>query len=168
MHKKIISICIGSALSLSLTACDSSKQNESSEKTNVKSQTETKKDLTSQDELNKKIKQEAEEANFEVASYGEYEIGKKLKITGTITGLKNVEGSTVPEFTLTTEGDNNGMYKVTIIQPEITVNQDVIILKNGVKLGYAMPVTVYGTYNGKDEYGVPHISSSIVETNIKR
>ncbi len=32
MYKKLISICIGSTLLLGLTACDSSKQSESSEK----------------------------------------------------------------------------------------------------------------------------------------
>ncbi|HIE6632295.1 hypothetical protein [Bacillus luti] len=167
MYKKLINLCIGGSLIIGITACSSTDENKSSEKVNTKPNIENKKDLTSQDELNKKIKQEAEEANFEVASYGEYEMGKTLKITGKITGLKNVEGSTVPEFTLTTEGANNGMYKVTINQPEIKVDQDAIILRNGVKLTYAMPVTVYGSYNGKDEYGVPHLSSSIIETNIK-
>lgn len=165
--KKII--VIGLALVL-LAGCGSTEESKSEAKdksTQSEEVKNTKEKGPLQEELNDRLKQEAEEVNFEAASYGEYEIGKKLKITGKITGLKNVEKSTVPEFTLTTEGDGYGMYKVMVTQPEVHVNQDEIILKNGVKLKYAMPITVYGTYNGKDEYGVPHISSTIVETNIK-
>lgn len=82
MYKKLISIGIGSTLLLGLTACDSSKQSESSEKANVKSQPETKKDLTSQDELDKKLKQGAT-----VTIYGVYDGKDKTgmpKISATV------------------------------------------------------------------------------------
>ncbi|MGR5869586.1 hypothetical protein ACT7C5_29235 [Bacillus pacificus] len=77
MYKKLIGICIGSTLLLGLTACDSSKQSESSEKQTSNPNQKLKKNLTSQDELNKKIKQDAEEVSFVKANGGQYEKRKK-------------------------------------------------------------------------------------------
>ncbi|QWG76138.1 MULTISPECIES: hypothetical protein [Bacillus cereus group] len=162
MHKKIISICIGSTLLLGLTACDSSKQNESNEKTNVKSQTETKKDLTSQDELNKKIKQDAEEVSFVKANGDQYEKGKRLKATGTVDLL--LKSSALPSFILTTnENDGKGMYTIQIIQSGVQSNENEITLKNGLKIAKGTTVTIYGAYDEKDKTGTPKISATVIE-----
>lgn len=162
MYKKIISICIGSAILVGLTACDSSQQNESNEKTNVKSQTETKKDLTSQDELNKKIKQDAEEVSFVKANGDQYEKGKRLKATGTVDLL--LKSSTLPSFIINTnENDGKGMYTIQIVQSGVQSNENEITLKDGMKITKGAKVTIYGAYDEKDKTGMPKISATVIE-----
>ncbi|AYY28362.1 hypothetical protein ACS47_19470 [Bacillus cereus] len=162
MYKKLIGICIGSTLLLGLTACDSSKQSESSEKANVKSQPETKKDLTSQDELNKKIKQDAEEVSFVKANGGQYEKGKRLKATGTVDLL--LKSSALPSFVLSTnENDGKGMYTIQIAQSGVQSNENEITLKSGLKISKGATVTIYGAYDEKDKTGMPKISATVIE-----
>ncbi|ADY19666.1 hypothetical protein P4U05_11250 [Bacillus paranthracis] len=162
MYKKLISICIGSTLLLGLTACDSSKQSESSEKTNVKPQRETKKDLTSQDELNKKIKQDAEEVSFVKANGDQYAQGTRLKATGTVDLL--LKSATIPSFIIgTNENGGNGMYTIQIAQSGIQSSENEITLKSGLKISKGATVTIYGVYDGKDKTGMPKISATVIE-----
>ncbi|MEW4151833.1 hypothetical protein Q0N88_16885 [Bacillus thuringiensis] len=163
MYKKLINLCVGSTLLLGLTACDSSKSNESSEKTNVKSQPETKKDLTSQDELNKKIKQDAEEVIFVKANGDQYyEKGKRLKATGTVDLL--LKSSALPSFVISTN-ENNGkvMYTIQIAQSGVQSSENEITLKSGLKISKGATVTIYGAYDEKDKTGMPKISATVIE-----
>ncbi|EJR18734.1 MULTISPECIES: hypothetical protein [Bacillus] len=162
MYKKLISLCVGSTLFLGLTACDSSKENESREKTNVKSQEETKKDLTSRDELNKKIKQDAEEVSFVKANGDQYEKGKRLKATGTVDLL--LKSSVLPSFVISTnENDGKGRYTIQIAQSGVQSNENEITLKSGLKISKGATVTIYGAYDEKDKTGMPKISATIIE-----
>ncbi|MDA1987463.1 MULTISPECIES: hypothetical protein [Bacillus cereus group] len=162
MYKKLISLCVGSTLFLGLTACDSSKENESREKTNVKSQEETTKDLTSQDELNKKIKQDAEEVSFVKANGDQYEKGKRLKATGTVDLL--LKSSLLPSFVISTnENDGKGKYTIQIAQSGVQSNENEITLKSGLKISKGATVTIYGAYDEKDKTGMPKISATIIE-----
>ena len=162
MYKKLISLCVGSTLFLGLTACDSSKENESREKTNVKSQEETKKDLTSRDELNKKIKQDTEEVSFVKANGDQYEKGKRLKATGTVDLL--LKSSVLPSFVISTnENDGKGRYTIQIAQSGVQSNENEITLKSGLKISKGATVTIYGAYDEKDKTGMPKISATIIE-----
>ncbi|MFP3415204.1 hypothetical protein SB773_27195 [Bacillus sp. SIMBA_074] len=162
MYKKLISLCIGGFLIIGLTACSSTDENKTSEKVNTKPPTENKKDLTSQDELNKKIKQEATEVSFVKANGDQYEQGTRLKATGTVDLL--LKSATLPSFIISTnENDGKGMYTIQIAQSGVQSNESEITLKNGVKITKGTTVTIYGAYDGKDKTGTPKISATVIE-----
>lgn len=110
------------------------------------------------------FKKEAIEINFDDVNGGKYNKGTIVKITGTITSFEDKTAEIEPIFTLSSkEGNTFGLYKIKLIQSNIKVTPYEITLANGTTLSYSTNVVVYGTYDGQDEYGVPHISSPIVE-----
>ncbi|EJR56880.1 hypothetical protein IIO_05221 [Bacillus cereus VD115] len=162
MYKKLISICAGGFLIIGLAACNSNGENKTSEKVDTKLSTENKKDLTSQDELNKKLKQDAEEISFIKANGDQYEKGKRLKATGTVDLL--LKSSTLPSFIINTnENDGKGMYTIQIVQSGVQSNENEITLKDGMKITKGAKVTIYGAYDEKDKTGTPKISATIIE-----
>ncbi|MGH0852569.1 hypothetical protein [Bacillus cytotoxicus] len=161
MYKKIFAFILCS-LVFSLVACDSPQKTESKPKEETK-QTQSDKALTSQDELNKKIKLEAEEVNFVKANGDEYEKGQRIKATGTVDLL--TKASTLPSFVLTTDENNGkGMYSIQITQSGVQSKENEIVLKNGLKITKGTTVTVYGVYDGKDKTGLPKISAPLIES----
>jgi hypothetical protein len=103
----------------------------------------------SQEELNTQLKEEATEIDFVQANAGEIEEGTKVKATGEVSNLVD---DTLMEFTLTTEeGDGSGMYSVK------GFNTTDAAIEEG------QTVTVYGTYDGKDDSGMPSIALTIIE-----
>lgn len=106
-------------------------------------------DEPTQEELNAQLKEEATEIEFVKANGDEVEEGTKVKATGDISNLVD---DTLMEFTLTTEeGEGSGMYSVKGFNTtEATVEE-------------GQSVTVYGTYAGKDDMGMPEISLTIIE-----
>ncbi|MEH7460248.1 hypothetical protein V7183_24515 [Bacillus sp. JJ1127] len=160
MYKKLLSFVMFGSI-IALTACGTTEKTESKPKEETK-QTQNNKDLTSQDELNKKIKLEAEEINFVKANGEEYEKGKRLKATGTVDLL--LKSSAFPSFVLTTDENNGkGMYSIQIAQSGVQSNENEIVLKNGLKITKGTAVTIYGAYDGKDKTGMPKISAPLIE-----
>ncbi|MFW5411610.1 hypothetical protein [Aerococcus urinaeequi] len=112
---------------------------------------ESSSDEPSQDELNQQLKDKAIEIDFVTANAGKYEVGTKVKATGEVSLLN--DDSIMPSFDLTTESDDGyGLYYVKGFNTSDTEfsNGDI--------------VTVYGTYDGKDEQtGGPKISVTYIE-----
>lgn len=103
----------------------------------------------SQDELNAQLKEEATEIEFVKANGDEVEEGAKIKATGEISNLVD---DTMMAFTLTTkEGEGSGMYSIK------GFNTTDASVEEG------QSVTVYGTYAGKNDSGMPEINLTIIE-----
>ena len=130
MYKKLIGICIGSTLLLGLTACDSSKQSESSEKANVKSQPETKKDLTSQDELNKKIEENVLWENSLLPIKLVYEKQKEIEIIDQVLTEEEVIDKAIDEARIKMEDDlEEKEYIISQKNLKINIKESKIVLE---------------------------------------
>ncbi|WP_054948989.1 hypothetical protein [Numidum massiliense] len=106
-----------------------------------------------QEKLNEQLKKEAVEANFVELNSDDAEDGKKVFAVGEITNIQ--EEGKLGKFTLTTEEENgNGMYTVN----SMTVRYEP---KESDR------VKVYGSYDGKDETGMPIITATIIEPTEK-
>lgn len=101
-----------------------------------------------QEELDKKLKTEAAQADFIKVNGDEVEEDTKLTAQGEVT----VKGDSdiLKTFTLTTkEDDGYGMYSITNLSTEEISEGDY--------------VQVWGIYSGKDEAGMPSITATIIE-----
>lgn len=142
-------------LILLLVACGSDKADtEPIEQNGVEmaSENDVVKNEPTQEELNEQLKTEAMDADFVSINGDEVEEGAKLKVTGEISFVSG-EGVRGGNFTITTEEkDGHGMYNI------INLNTaDPVEIVEGIE------VTVYGTYSGKDETGIPEITATIIE-----
>lgn len=140
------------AAALLLSACTEDK---TSKPADVSKQPAVEETVTAEEqeqaELNAQLKEDATEINFVEANGDQLEQGAKVKATGEITTVSD-QGIRGGDFTLTTEEDNgNGMYNITNLN---TAKIEIAKGKN---------VTIYGTYNGKDDMGMPSITATIVE-----
>lgn len=113
----------------------------------VQSNDETNESEPTQEELNNQLKEEASEADFVKLNNGEIEEGTKLKVSGEITLMESNN-----DFTLTSkENDGYGMYSILNFDTtESTVEE-------------GDDVTVYGTYTGDSETGMPEIRITVIE-----
>lgn len=129
----------GEETSVEETAVEETKDKESEEK----------KDQLTQEESNEKLKKEAIEADFVKANSGEIEKGTKLFLEGEVSVIMSEDLGI--EFTLSTkEGDGYGMYSIWAIVEDVEVNEGDI-------------VKVWGSYEGKDDAGIPKVAATIVE-----
>lgn len=132
---------------LLLAACgnDDSKEVEKEETPAV---TKDQVNEPSQEELNSKLKEDAKEYSFVELNGDEVTEGEKLKLTGEVTNVSK-EGM-LGEFTLTTtESDGFGMYSINnMLGAEVTEGDH---------------VTVYGTYSGKSDLGMPSVNTPLIE-----
>lgn len=102
-----------------------------------------------QEELNAQLKEEATEIDFVKANGDEVEEGTKVKATGEVSNLID---DTLMKFTLATEeGEGFGMYSVAGFN---TTEADI---------SDGQTVTIYGTYAGKGDTGMPAINVTIIE-----
>lgn len=101
-----------------------------------------------QEELNEKLKAEAIKLDFVKANGDEVAKNTKVTITGKVTNI--AEEGVGGTFTVTTtENGGYGMFSVkNFTLKDVTKDSE---------------VTVYGTFEGKDDLGAPSINASIIE-----
>lgn len=101
-----------------------------------------------QEELNEKMRNEAIKLDFVAANGDEVEKDTKVTINGKITNI--AEEGVGGKFTVTTtEGDGYGMYSVVnLTLKDVSLDSE---------------VTIYGTYDGKDDMSAPTIIATIIE-----
>ena len=101
-----------------------------------------------QEELNVKMKAEAIKLDFVAANGDEVTKDTKVTISGKVTNI--AEEGVGGTFTVTTkEGDGYGMFSVyNLSLKDVSMDSE---------------VTVYGTYNEKDDLGFPTIIATIIE-----
>lgn len=127
------------------------KENPIDTETPLESSAEISQDETTQKELNEHLKEEATEIDFIKANGNEIEKGTLVKASGTV-GTIDPNGLRGGDFALTTEEDEGlGMYDI------LNLNTEEIPLKEGQE------VTIFGSYNDKDELGMPQIVATIIE-----
>lgn len=137
---------------LLLTAC-AEEDAKSKEETPAAEPTEVKKEPVTteptQEELNAKMRSEAIELDTVAVDSNKIKVGTKVFIKGKVSILHTdqiVEG----EFLITTtEGEESGMYSIE--------NYALADTKVGAQ------VTVYGTYEGRNDMGIPTITATLVE-----
>lgn len=113
-------------------------------------QTTEKKEKISQDELNKKIQDEAVKADFVQINDGKMK-NKSVFVEGKISNI--IEDPVMPKFTLTSkEGNGNGIYTIVVFQKELMKN-----IKEG------NTITVYGKVMDKDNSGITEISGNVLK-----
>ncbi|WP_099300198.1 hypothetical protein [Bacillus sp. Marseille-P3800] len=128
-----------------ITTETSTSPKSSNETSNSKDETE---DEPSQDELDQKMRDEAEEVDFVAANNGEYSGEEIVKATGVATVVGDTDVGN--EFVLTVEqNDGYGLYDVVIMRTNATINEN-------------DEVTVYGTVDSKPE-GLPRIVGVLFE-----
>jgi len=146
-------IYIGALSALLLTACGGEEKAAPKEETPAAEEKEATDKVAetkgpSQEELNEKLKAEAIKLDFVAANGGEVAKDTKVTITGKVTNI-NEEGVGGTFTVTTTEGDGYGMFTVkNFTLKDVTMDSE---------------VTVYGTFDGKDELGAPSIIASIIE-----
>lgn len=101
-----------------------------------------------QEELNAKLKDEAITLDFIAANGDEVEKDTKVTITGEVTTVMS-EGVGGIFTVTTTEGDGFGVFNVKNFTSDEVVE--------------GQTVSVYGTYNGKDETSMPSIIATFIE-----
>lgn len=141
--KKLLWISTLSALFLA--ACGDEKKEEPKVETSSE-QVETTE--PTQEELNAKLKDEAITLDFIAANGDEVEKDTKVTITGEVTTVMS-EGIGGIFTVTTTEGDGFGLFSVKNFTSDEVVE--------------GQTVSVYGTYNGKDESKIPSIVASFIE-----
>ncbi|MBV4423156.1 OB-fold protein [Clostridium tyrobutyricum] len=154
--KKTSILFIGVILSIVLIGCGSQTQSNNTTQTKQIVQKQNNSQEPTQDELNTKLKKDATKADFVQLNGNEDKYkGKKVFVEGTVSSI-TTEGSTGGEFTITAqEGTGYGMYGITSLDTKsINVGKDIV--KNS-------KVKAYGTVDGKDSIGSPHIVATIVQ-----
>lgn len=101
-----------------------------------------------QEELNEKMKNEAIKLDFVAANGDEIAKDTKVTISGKVTNIS--EEGVGGKFTVTTiEGDGYGVYSVkNLALKDVSLDSE---------------VTIYGTYDKKDDLGFPTIIATIIE-----
>lgn len=144
---------IGVLSTLLLTACGEEEKAAPKEETPAAEEKEASDKVAetkgpTQEELNEKMRKEAIKLDFVKANGDEVAKNTKVTITGKVTNIakEGVDGT----FTVTTkEVDGYGMFSINNLTLE-DVSMD-------------SEVTIYGTYNGKDDLGFPTIIATIIE-----
>lgn len=145
---------IGTLSVLLLTACGE-EEAKPKEETPAAEPTEVKEEPVTveptQEELNVKMREEAIKIDFVAANGDEIAQDTKVTISGKVTNIS--EEGVGGKFTVTTtEGDRSdgyGMYSViNLALKDVSLDSE---------------VTIYGTYDKKDELGFPTIAATIIE-----
>ncbi len=148
MNKIIFSAAIVSAIMFG--ACSDEKDTAPKEDTPVEETskgTEDKSDSSTQEELNAKLKEETTAIDFVAANGGEVAENTKVKAQGVIKVI--ISEGVGGEFMLTTtEGEGFGVYTIVNLSMTEIVEGD--------------EVTIYGTFAGKDDLGMPKIIATII------
>lgn len=143
---------IGALSSLLLVACgeeETKPKEDTSTSEPSESKNESVTNAPTQEELNEKMRSEAIKLDFVSANGGKIAKDTKVTITGKITNI--AEEGIGGKFTVTTEEDGGfGMYSVVNLVTGSNVVQD-------------SEVTVYGTFDEKDDLGMPTIIATIIE-----
>ncbi|MBT2577403.1 hypothetical protein J7E43_08270 [Bacillus sp. ISL-8] len=167
MNKKLFKFLICTILLMGLSACGSTSTQTESSKTNsneLKQADKKQNKGPSQEELNDKLKSEAEDAVFVKANGDQYKKGQKLKITGTVGLL--LKSMAFPALSVSTnEGSGEGLYTIQIVQSGIQVSDDKFTLKDNINISKNDKITVFGVFDGKDTSGIPQITATIIEKN---
>ena len=145
---------IGAISALLLTACSSDEKASPKEETPAAEEKEATDKVAetkgpTQEELNEKMKAEAIKLDFVAANGDEVAKNTKVTITGKITNIDK-EGVGGKFTVTTTEGDGYGMFTV-------------VNLTTGGNVSLDSEVTIYGTFDGKDDLGAPTIIATIIE-----
>lgn len=134
-----------------LTACVNDKSQEKIivDKTKIEDNTGVEV-VESQVELNNKLKEEAKEYSFTELNGDEVEKDTKVKLIGKVG--KIMKEGMLGEFTLmTVEEDLVAMFTIVNVL--------------GADVSEGSFVTVYGTYQGKDDSGMPKVESTLIEVD---
>lgn len=138
---------IGALSALLLAACGGEEEGTPKEDTPVV-ETARETNEPTQEELNAQLKEEATAIDFVAANGGEIAEKTKVTITGKV-GTVMSEGVGGVFTVSTTEGDGAGMYTIENYSMTETAED--------------AEVTIYGTFDGKDESGIPQIVAIIIE-----
>ena len=137
---------IGALSALLLAACGGEeatpKEDTPVEETSVETNEPT------QEELNAQLKEEATAIDFVAANGGEIAENAKVTVKGVVKVIFS-EGVAGKFSLTTTEGEGFGVY--TIVNLSMTEPVE------------GNEVTIYGTFDGKDESGIPQIVATIIE-----
>ena len=101
-----------------------------------------------QEELNAQLKEEATTIGFVAANAGEVPKNAKVTLKGVVKVIFS-EGVAGKFSVTTTEGEGYGVYKIVNLSMTEPVEGN--------------EVTIYGTFDGKDESGIPQIVATIIE-----
>lgn len=153
--KKIWILLVILFLLCSLIGCGESKTTPVN--SNTTNNTSIQKSEPTQTELNNQLKKEAVKADFVKLNGHEDEYkNEKVFLEGQVTTI--IQAASVGgEFTVSIkEGNGFGMYGITSFDTEN--NYEV-----GKDINKGDKVKVYGTIDGKDKFGFPHINATIIE-----
>lgn len=158
--KKIISIfCVTVIMCLSFIGCSNSSAEQSTKSATQKQsvQNESAKKGPTQAELNTQLKKDATKADFvQLNGYENQYKDKKVYVEGTVSFISQT-GAPGGEFDVKVqEGNGYGDYGITSLDTEHNYNigKDIV---EGSK------VKAYGTVEGKNSEGMPHIVAVIIE-----
>ena len=138
---------IGALSALLLAACGDEEDATPKEDTPVV-ETAGETNEPTQEELNAQLKEEATAIDFVAANGGEIAKNTKVKTTGVVKVISS-EGVGGEFMLTTTEGEGFGVY--TIVNLSMTETAE------------GNEVTIYGTFAGKDDAGMPKIVATIIE-----
>lgn len=152
--KKILYIGVLSALLLTACAEEDAK---SKEETPAAEPTEVKKEPVitepTQEELNAKLRSEAIELDTVAVDSNKIKVGTKVFVKGEVSTLHTDEIVEGDFLITTTEGEESGMYSIE--------NYELAHPSEIAKL------TVYGTYEGRNDMNIPTITATLVETLVE-
>ena len=141
---------IGALSALLLAACGGEEATPKGDTPAVQTnaEVEEKSDAPTQEELNAQLKEEATAIDFVAANAGEVPKDAKVTLKGVVKVIfsEGVAG----KFSFTTTEDN-GYGAYTIVNLSMTEPVE------------GNEVTIYGTFDGKDESGIPQIVAIIIE-----
>ncbi len=156
--KKIISLLIGIVVCLSFIGCgNTSSKQQSNERTKQTTQKKTDKKEPTQAELNAQLKKDATKADFvQLNGHEDQYKDKKVYVEGTVSFISQA-GAPGREFTMSVqEGNGYGDYGITSLDTEHNYNIGKDIVEGN-------KVKIYGTVEGKNSEGMPHIVAIIIE-----
>ena len=132
---------LGALSVILLTACEEEKPDTEVETRLVTTE-------STQEELNAKLKSEAIELDIIAVNENKVKADTKVFAKGIVSELVTEESGNF-EFVLTAEGKEPGMYGIENYALADT--------------NYGAEITVYGTYNGLNNLGIPTITATLVE-----
>lgn len=138
---------IGALSALLLAACGDEEDAAPKEDTPVV-ETSRESNEPTQEELNAQLKEEATAIGFVAANSGEIAENTKVTLKGEVKVIFS-EGVAGKFSLTTTEGERFGVYTIVNLSMTETAEGD--------------EVTIYGTFDGKDESGIPQIVATIIE-----
>ncbi|MFO1445998.1 hypothetical protein KDN24_22900 [Bacillus sp. Bva_UNVM-123] len=147
--KKLLFVFLSTMFLFGCSSEETTKQKKEEPTQEDSKNEETNKVEATQEELNEKLKSEAVQANFVELNDPAAEENKKVFAEGEVSVIS--ETGPFKTFNLTTnQGDGFGIYSIVdILEDEEYQEGDI--------------VKIYGTFKGKNNLGMPEITSTVIE-----